>query len=263
MSSTDFAQRLVQALGPDTVATAEQDVAPWLPTGAACTTAAPRQWCARAALKRSPPAWRCASRPACRWCARRQYRPVRRRHARPGRGQRGAEPGPDECRARHRHDRQHPGGRGRLHPGQSAPRGAGRRPAAAAEPGGRGLQPDRRQRRHQRRRRERGALRHGARAGAGPGSRAAHGRGVPRPAHAAQGQHRLRPQAAPDRLRGYAGRDHRRGAAPVPARRRALGGAGGGGVAGPGAAPVRAVVREVRRAPAGLEYFRAIAWTWC
>ena len=37
------------------------------------------------------------------------------------------------------------------------PRGAGRRPAAAAEPGGRGLQPDRRQRRHQRRRRERGA----------------------------------------------------------------------------------------------------------
>ena len=30
MSSTDFAQRLVQALGPDTVATAEQDVAPWL-----------------------------------------------------------------------------------------------------------------------------------------------------------------------------------------------------------------------------------------
>ena len=30
MSSTDFAQRLVQALGPDTVATAEQDIAPWL-----------------------------------------------------------------------------------------------------------------------------------------------------------------------------------------------------------------------------------------
>ena len=38
-------------------------------------------------------------------------------------------------------------------------------------------------------------------------------------------------------------------------RRRALGGAGGGGVAGPGAAPVRAVVREVRRAPAGLRVF--------
>ena len=32
-------------------------------------------------------------------------------------------------------------------------------------------------------------------------------------------------------------------------------------VAGPGAAPVRAVVREVRRAPAGLRVFRAIAWT--
>ncbi|KAJ8137864.1 hypothetical protein OY671_008923, partial [Metschnikowia pulcherrima] len=73
--------------------------------------------------------------------------------------------------------------------------------------------------------------------------------------HAAQGQHRLRPQAAADRLRRHARRHHGRGAAPVPAHRRALGGAGRGRIAGAGAAAVRDPVRAMRRAPAGLRVF--------
>ncbi|KAG1306068.1 hypothetical protein G6F62_015477 [Rhizopus arrhizus] len=50
MSASDFTQRLTQALGPDTVYTADADIAPWL-----------SDW-----RGLSPPAWPGAGKRACR-----------------------------------------------------------------------------------------------------------------------------------------------------------------------------------------------------
>ena len=102
-----------------------------------------------------------------------------------------------------------------------AGRRRGRGPAVPALPGRRGQLHDRRQPLDQRRRHGRAALRHDARPGARPRGGAARRPGLGRAAAAAQGQHRLRPQAAVHRRRGHARRRHRRGAQAVPATRRA------------------------------------------
>ena len=78
------------------------------------------------------------------------------------------------------------------------------RPPVAAVARRPGLVPDRRQHREQCRRSERAALRHGARAGPGPRSGAGGRPDLGWAAQPAQGQYRLRPEAAVHRRRRHA-----------------------------------------------------------
>ena len=127
-------------------------------------------------------------------------------------------PRPDpRGRPAQRHDHRRGGLRARDRPGGRG-RGQPPVPARARRPG---LVPDRRQPVEQRRRHQRAALRHGARAGARARGGARRRPHLGRPAQPAQGQHRLRPEAAVHRRRGHARRDHRGRAAPAAAPARA------------------------------------------
>ncbi len=87
--------------------------------------------------------------------------------------------------------------------------GACARPAAAAEPGGRGQLHPRRKPGHQCRRHAGAALGQCARTLPGAGSRHRRRAGVGRPERPAQGQYRLRPARPDDRQRRNAGHHHR------------------------------------------------------
>jgi hypothetical protein len=146
----------------------------------------------------------------------RQHRPDRRRPA-PCRRRRGhplhraLAPRP-----RRRPPRRRPDRRGRRHPGRGAGRSRKGRPPLPPLPRRRGHLLHRRQRRHQRRRRAGPALRQHARAGPRPRGRHRAGRDLGRPAHPAQGQRRLRPQAALHRLGRHPRHRHRRRAQALP-----------------------------------------------
>ena len=122
-----------------------------------------------------------------------------------------AQPHPRNRRAvQHRHRRS-----GR-HPPDAA-RGGGRgRPAVSAVAGGARLLPARRQSLVQCRRHRRAGLRQCARTVPRRRGRAAHRRGVRRPAQAQEGQHRLRPEEPVRRRGGDARRHHRRRDEAVP-----------------------------------------------
>ena len=138
-------------------------------------------------------------------------RPAARRHERGDRLHLAPEARPrDRHRQRHHHRR---GGRG---PEGDPERRRPRRPAVPAEPRRRGLLPDRRQHLDQRRRRAGAALRQYAQPRAGPRGGPARRQRLERPARPAQGQHRLRHEAALHRRRRHARHRHRRGAAAVP-----------------------------------------------
>ena len=141
----------------------------------------------------------------------------------------------------------HDHGRGRLR-ARDRPAGGGRGqppvPALARRPG---LLPDRRQPVEQRRRRQRAALRHGARPGAGARGGPRRRPGVGRAARLAQGQHRLRPEAAVHRRRGHAGRDHRGRAAALAATAGAADRLARGALADGGGGAARPVPRAPRR----------------
>ena len=172
----------------------------------------------RGAARRAPTrcrAWsRCARARAWRSCRRAATPAWSAARCPPARGARcvlslGAhEPHPRARPAERHHDR-----RGGLRARRGAERrGRGRAPVSAFARR-RGQLPDRRQPLDQRRRRQRAALRQRARAGARPRSGAARRPRLGRPARPAQGQHRLRPEAAFPRRRGHARHHHRRGAA--------------------------------------------------
>ena len=121
-----------------------------------------------------------------------------------------------EPRARHRPREQHDHRRGRLRPRGAAARGGRERPLLPAVAGRGGQLRGGRQHLHQRRRHAGAALRQHARAGAGAGSGAARRPRVGRPARAAQGQHRLRPEAPLHRRRRHARHRHRGRAQALP-----------------------------------------------
>ena len=182
-----------------------------------------------------------------------QHEPLRRLRARrvghPGDRQRLAH----EPRARHRPRQQHDHGRGRLHPRRPAARGDGERPVLPPVARRGGQLRGGRQHLHQRRRNAGAALRQHARAGAGPRGGAARRARVGRPARAAQGQHRLRPEAPLHRRRGHAGhRDRGRAQALSEAARRRHGARGGarpgrvGGAAGEAAQRLRRARHRLR-----------------
>ena len=155
----------------------------------------------------------CAREGAGGRAAGRQHRPGRRLGADRDAARDRALARPHEPHPRARRAERHDDGGGRLRARRGAGRGGGRRAPVSALARRRGQLPDRRQPLDQRRRRQRAALRQRARAGARPRGGAARRPRLERAARPAQGQHRLRPEAAVPRRRGHARRDHRRGAA--------------------------------------------------
>ena len=147
----------------------------------------------------------------------RQHRPGRRLGAHRARREVVLSLSRHEPRAQPRRPQRHHDRRGGLRAGRGAEGRRGRRAPVSALARRRGQLPDRRQPLHQRRRRQRPALRQRARAGARPRGGAARRPRLGRPARPAQGQHRLRPEAAVPRRRGHARHHHRRGAAPLSA----------------------------------------------
>lgn len=142
----------------------------------------------------------------------RQYGPGGSRYSEQGRRRDRAEPGAAQRHPCDRPDGLHNGGRGRLHPAERGRGGAGGRLLLPALLGRPRQLPDRRQCLHQCRRPQRAALGHDARSRAGAGSGAARRPYLGWAQPAAQGQYRLRPQAAFHRCRRHA--RHRDGGLP-------------------------------------------------
>ncbi|MNI49285.1 hypothetical protein D3C73_1038860 [compost metagenome] len=152
----------------------------------------------------------------------------------------GAKPGPHDGGApRGRAGQQHDAG-GRLHRANRATGGRERGPLVCPVAGLRGQRHGGRRGVHQRGRRAGAALRQHARPDTRPGSGAGRRQRTESTGHAAQGQHRLRPEAMVHRRRRHPGRGHRRVLQAIRAAAQGgdrLGGgahaASGGGSAGP------------------------------
>jgi hypothetical protein len=184
-------------------------------TGAACFRAGPPPSRGRRARVRSLRWSACAARPASPWCPRAAI-PVSPAAPPPdcvGAPSR-AHPLADERGSRGRSGRADHGGRGRLRGAGGAGGSGGRRAAVPGELRRGRLGHGRRHDRHQCRRHQRAALRHDPQPRARSRSRARRRRCRRWPARTAQGQCRLRLEAALHRQRGHARHRHGGGAAP-------------------------------------------------
>ena len=156
-----------------------------------------RQWCGS------------APRRGCRSCRKAQYRSRRRRRPAGGRRQHRSRPRPHEPHSRDRSRQFHNDRRGGLHSRATARSRRRDRPAVPAQPRRRGQLPDRRQSVDQCGRHCGIGLWQYARADLGARSRAPRRAGLGRAEGAAQGQYRLRSEAALHRRRGHTRRHHR------------------------------------------------------